>query len=964
MDPITIALVIAAILAAELLRPKKRVEQARPPGLGDFQFPTAEEGRPVSLLWGRCKMEAPNVVWYGDLRSDPVLEKVKTGLFSSTRILKAYEYHLGMQLAICRGTIDGVRRQWIGDQLVYDGGLATSSYDIDLPNLLGGDEGQGGMQATVTIYRGGQTASDDYLENFQDSGAGTDRTPHYGGNAYLVARELGHTGGQLGGAYLGNNTSIQPWKFEVERYPAIFSGQSAGQNKVGVDCNPANVFYEYITNTEWGWGDASSLVDLVNFKAAADTFITEGNGFSMVLDSSRDVDDMIKELERQVGGVLDQDPITGKWQIRLARADYNINTVYQVTAANCLEVRDFQRSSWSDTTNQVSVRFNKRDDQYKESFAMAHDVANAQIQGGGTVATANAVVAEVNYPGVKDSDLAAQLAWRDLRSLSYPLARATFVLDRQAYTVRPGDVLAWTDALFGFTKMPMRVLKVDYGTLQSNQIVATCVEDVFYFINPSFGAPPASGWAVPEIELVAYPSAQQMAMEAPRAIVERDPSFGGNMELSRILTAARRQGGETSFTINQRHSSGTPAGSYTEAGEVVQFVRIGSLSSSLAVGTAVPTTTITIDTSPADPDTQADILAAFDAGTTLEDLGQELSNLILVGTEFMLASGAAATGSDVNLTNVYRGVLDTVQQAHSAGDDVWLVFKGAGLSSVSFVNTDNVDVQLRAKSPQEIFSGSPTTIALTMAKRTLRPYPVAGPLFDAGSTLYGTPNLEASGSGLNGLRTSVSWLRRDYRVGDEVHALLCDGSTVTTTTEHQLEVRADPTGANTLVGSASAYAYGTTALFVTLADVVTAAAIGTSLRFIVRTRHDIGAEVDLGARYDMTYDVIPTAATYSGKFYLGGGITAGSNSNTYTAVATGTFTLEIGALQATAAIQVSLNGGAYSTVIAAGLTSGTFAVTSGDTIRVKRTVSEAPNPNFVRLKNPSAAVVAYGTFKT
>ena len=67
--------------------------------------------------------------------------------------------------------------------------------------------------------------------------------------------------------------------------------------------------------------------------------------------------------------------------------------------------------------------------------------------------------------------------------------------------------------------------------------------------------------------------------------------------------------------------------------------------------------------------------------------------------------------------------------------------------------------------------------------------------------------------------------------------------------------------------------------------------------------------------------------------------------------------------QGSAAIQVSINGGAFATVIAAAATSGTFAATSSDTIRVRRTVNEAPQPNYVELRNPSSAVVAYGTLK-
>lgn len=966
MDPITIAILIAVLVLAEALRPKPKVESQRPPGLGDFNFPTAEEGRPIPLVWGRVLTQGPNVVWYGDLRTDVLFKKIKTGLFSSKRTAVGYKYYLGVQMALCRGQIDGIRQVWIGDKRMKDGStLATSTFDVDLPLLYGGDEtGQGGVQATVTVYPGStsQTA-DPYLGNFQDAGAGSNRTPAYRGTAYVVLRALGNSSSTRGGAYLGNQTSVEPWKFEVERYPALFSGQASGENKVNssVDASIPNVLYELLTNTEWGYGYDSALISTASFKAAADTLRTEGNGFSMLLDSGISREDFQKELERQMGGVCVWDHATGKYVVKLARADYDVNTVAQATASNVLKVENFTRGAWTDTTNFVQLKYNKRDDVYKETFALATDGANAQIQGGGSVGTAQSVASPVAYPGVKNPTLAGQLAWRDLRSLSYPLAKVDLTVDRTFWATTPGDVIAWTDSTYGLTKLPLRVLRADYGRLGDERIVLSCVQDVFYFAASSFGVPPSTSWTVPSQALIAFPTTDQLAFEAPRAIVERDPQFSGDIQASKVLCAARRQGGETTFQVKQRHSPGSPSGSFTLAGEVVGFVKIGSLDANLAAGTAVPTTTITIT---ATPDSKADLLALFDGNATIETMGKDLQCLVRVGNEFMLVTSAQANGAKVDLKTVYRGVLDSVQMAHTAGDYVWMLFVGSGLADVPFVNTDNVDLEFRARSPKEVFAGSVTTISLAMDRRTIRPYPVANFLFDGSSTPYTTPNLQGSGSGLNGLRTTVGWYRRDYRVADEVLALLSDGSTVDASTKHQLEVRADPTGANTLVGSITSYAAGVGPLNVLLVDVVTAAAIGTSLRFTIRTEHDAYGYSALTNRHDATFDVTPTSATYSGKFYLGGGLAANVSSASYTAAATGTFTLNIGAAQSTANIQVSVAGGAFTTVITPGLTTGTFSATSGQSIVVRRTVSESPNPNFVELKNPSAAVVAYGSFRS
>lgn len=70
-----IVVFIVALVLAVTMMPKS---QSQPPaGLGDFKVPTAEEGREIPVLFGTRDCEGPNVVWYGDLKVEPI--KKKTG---------------------------------------------------------------------------------------------------------------------------------------------------------------------------------------------------------------------------------------------------------------------------------------------------------------------------------------------------------------------------------------------------------------------------------------------------------------------------------------------------------------------------------------------------------------------------------------------------------------------------------------------------------------------------------------------------------------------------------------------------------------------------------------------------------------------------------------------------------------------------------------------------------------------
>lgn len=955
---ITLLLYVGVFVLSELLRPKPKIENQRPAGLGDFQIPTATEGRVVPLIWGRVRQRGPNVVWFGDLLHEPIIEKVKTGLFSSERFVSGYKYNLGLQFALCRGPNVVLKKVWIGDEEVFSGIVSTNTtFDIDEPELDGG-----GIQTTCDFYIGSVDQPVNAYLNTADrqqiSTAITPTAPRYKGTCHIVARQLTSAAASATdrGAFLGNSTSIRAWSFELERYPALFSGQSAGENKVGVDANPANVIYEILTNKEWGFGVSSSTIDLVNLLSVADTLITESNGFSLLLDREMPARDMLQELGRQIDGAIFVSHVTGKWTVKLARADYDIDTIPQLTDDNVTEVRDYTRGSWEDTTNTISVEYDKRDDDYKLSYALAQDMANAMIQGDGTVTNAQSTVGKVAFPGVKSSALASNLAWRELRTQSYPLARCTLVVNRRIWSLSIGSVIAWSNVERGFNRLPMRITRINYGRLEDNKMSVTVVQDVFKFAAASMGTPNPTGWTPPTSTLAAFPSTEQLAIEAPRGIFVRDPEYGGDISVAKILCAARRQSNEVIFDITERHSSGTPSGTFADSGSVYSFTKIGELSADLAAGTAIPTSTITVTPT---PDSQTDIEAAFDDSATDSDLGVGLAQLIMVNNEFMLVQNAADSGGNVDLQGVYRGVLDSAQASHSAGDSVFLLHVGAGLTDTTFVNTHNVDIQLRMRSFFDRFSGTVTTIPVALSKRNLRPYPPSCTLYNGGSTPYGTPDLEDQGSTENDRNFRLDWRRRRFDTTDEVAEMLAN-QTVDASTEYQVRVFVDPDGVNTEIAS-SPFAWSASSITVPRNEILEIAEAGTPIYISIQARHDILAETNLTSRNNLIHEVIPDTVN-NGLFYLGGGLRASDVSNTYAAVASGTFTVRIGAAYATSNVQYRLNGGSWTTVIASGGTSGTIlGVVPTDTIEVRHTVNETPSPQFISIDNPSAVRVAYGT---
>jgi len=289
------------------------------------------------------------------------------------------------------------------------------------------------------------------------------------------------------------------------------------------------------------------------------------------------------------------------------------------------------------------------------------------------------------------------------------------------------------------------------------------------------------------------------------------------------------------------------------------------------------------------------------------------------------------------------------------------VFVGSGLATATFVNTYNVDVELRARSAVSVYSGTVTAVSLTLAKRAMRPYTPAALLYNGSTTPYGTVNADGDGSGYNGTGFNVAWRRRDYRTLNEVNALLSDDSSVDSSTEYELKVVVDPSGTADDAYD-SGWVSGSGPQLVNRLLLWDHAASGTEIQVQIQSRHDIASETNLTSRYTQTHNVTPTSS-YDGLFYLGGGLRAGVSTNVYTAAGRATYTVRIGAAYSSSVVQSSYNGAAFSNLITAGATSATIFLGAGDTLELKHTSNESPSPNLIQIEDGSSVIVAYGVLK-
>ena len=772
------------------------------------------------------------------------------------------------------------------------------------------------------------------------------RTPTYCGTSYVVGRP-----------YVGNSTSIKPVAWEVRRIPnglGLPTAQAALNS--GNDANPMNVAYEVLTDTTFGLGIAAANIDSASFSAAAATLATENNGMSFSLDAKKEAYEILNLVQEQVDGVLYYDHSSNKYKIKLIRDDYTADTIAELNETNSSLV-DFDRGSWEGTTNCVDVKYTSRVKDYQDTSAIAQDSANIRIQDNVVISGSRV------YPGCKADELASVLAWRDLRTLSYPLTRATVRVDQQFYEVAPGEPLALTSSALGIRRLPMRVIKIDYGDQTDNQVKLTLVQDVFFFSAGSFAPPGGTGWEPPSDTLVPFPADQQLAIEMPRALVHRDPDATAPTE-GRVLTSGRQQGIEIFYRAYAKLQA---ASDYVQVDDGVAFMRIGELSSPVGTTGATPLPSLAIT---ATPDLQPRIRELFDSAPTITVLGVELVGLILVGNEFMLVQDASNSGFDVTFQNVYRGVMDSTREAHAAGTKVYCL-AGGTLGIGPFNETDALDVKLQPKSSLATVDLSlVTAISFPMNRRVRRPYPVGQLSLDS-SAWAATVSLEALGGSEEATGFGVSWVRRDYRTaegGNEITALTTDAASLFSDfpsangTQYQVRILNDPDGSPALLLTFSSLS-GTSQDVLRLSILKqTDGVLPTRMRVEILTSHTDNALV-LSSLYTAQHDFDVTSGLTG--FFEFTALDTNEVSASYTANAAGTHSFLLSTAFTAGDVQQRVNGGAWVTLISAGNTSGSIAgVSVSDTIEVRHTSTDANALKQLTMTAPGAGTDAFAVLFT
>lgn len=453
---------LVGFLLTAFFGPKPKIENAKAASLSDFNFPRADEGDPVPRWYGTNKFKGSNTIWQGDFESKAITKKVKTGLFSSKRQTIGYKYYVGLDLAVCLGPGFVFKRLWLGKYEIWNGclfaGNCQNIIDINLPELFGGQDKNGGVAGQIALYCGDyDQVQDSYLISKIDNDV-----PAYVGVAHMVFRKF----------YWGNSANIEPVYVEGSYFTNSLNTYFNVMPN-GLDINPVECLYDLYVN---GWGNLAidpALINAPQWRLAAQKVFNEGNGMSIIVGNSNTGADVSKQILKQINGTIFQNPSTGLFDLVLIRQDYVLADLPVLGPAQISSVNNFTKKLWNETTNRVRVKFTDRSQGYKEdTVAQADDFANIRFQ-----KRINA--AEFAFPTIFDADLANTVAARELANLNVPLYQCELTADRSEVDLLPGQpfVLNWPE--YGIQSVVMRVRKMGLGSLSDGKVTFGVVQDEF-----------------------------------------------------------------------------------------------------------------------------------------------------------------------------------------------------------------------------------------------------------------------------------------------------------------------------------------------------------------------------------------------------------------------------------------------------------------------------------------------------
>lgn len=652
----------------------------KPTDLEGFQVPTATEDRPKPYFVGTVRHRSPNCTWYGDYSTKAIKNKVSAlqgvlslgSAYMSKQVI-GYKYFLGFDLNLGWGELDELLRITMNDKVAWEGSASSGTLTIDKPTLFGGEDENnsqnGGFQGRVVVYPGdGAQDADAYV--VAKSGA----TPAYRHDVHLVFKGLGS-----GGAYVGNVAAIPEISVDMRRCPNQL-GVTGGKHIIDTyDANPVCALYEFLIRPKNHFGGGYSPVQFNtdNWIAAAEQVYAEGLGVSRLIDQVGEVDRVVDDYLQLIDGVININMTTGKFEIVLARNDYDPDAILELGDDDIVDIVSYKRGAWIETWNEVKLSYIDRTQNFESIPIAAQDGANSSGQ-------AEVRSTTIKVEGVSNPDTANLVLWRELKVMSTPLATLGLKVNRKGFNLYGGAVFKYTGTRIARAQgLIFRVASVDAGAPTANAIEIRATQDIYSLVSTAFLPPQPTGWTPPST--VAANIVDARAIEQPYF-------FHGSDDTLIFTVAKPANGAQLSYDLHT-HEASDP---YVLRVNRAPFTPTGVLADDYT-STAYNTSGQLKVTPEYGMDDLPDEVAPSDIA-----LGRD--GLLIINDE-ILAYESYTVDGDGNYVfdGVWGGLLDTILAEHDEDDRVWFISDAATIDFTRYTSGATVKAKLASRGSDGAF---------------------------------------------------------------------------------------------------------------------------------------------------------------------------------------------------------------------------------------------------------------------
>lgn len=586
-------------------------------------------------------------------------------------------------------------------------------YLINKPDLFGGDTKEGGIQGPIFFYNG---ASDQELQGPINTTLG--RLPSI---ADSLGGDVPNFRGIVTAWFDGEVCAINPypkeWSFRVRRTTAGWYNdtpwypQTATITLLDEDgnviraMNPAHMLYEVNTNPEWGRGMPTQFIDENSYIYAANVLCSEGFGLCIPWFRQESIKEFIPVIIDHIDGVQYLSRLTGKMTLRLIRNDYDPDDLPLYTPdTGLLDIVEDDSSSEETAFNEVIVT--GFDPVNKEDIAVG-------VQNLASIQNLEDIISNtIQRKGLPTRSLVARVAQRELRYQT-PLRRFTCVFDRRGWRIEPGMPFRIAHPGRGIGDIIVRAGDANYGTLVDGKIEIKVVQDVFGMPDTSYVNPQPPIWTPPDFEAAPAVADKLIELnwrdyylrstEADRSAVKEGDSRVGMIAKPPVNVSVR----------------GYDLATRPDGGDYKVWLTGGFTASTLLINDLGP-----LDTSTTlNVDDLTEFQSEFEAGM-----------VALVGNEQI---GITSLSFDSGLALLERGVADTIPEAHSVGDRLWLVDDEIVSDGQVYFSGETIDGKALTRTSTSVLDiDDATERSVEVNQRIFRPYPPGRVEVD-GDSIYG-----------------------------------------------------------------------------------------------------------------------------------------------------------------------------------------------------------------------------------